>query len=437
MNLLTIIPAISALVAYITATPINNYNTTAIKNITNSQIQSNISLDINKTNNNVSIYNITTSIPSIITTKSITNIRCNWMWIDRQGYPEITNTDILHTLSYFKTKTPIRKRKRCKSNVEGCYIQILFTKYRYYPYSSNINIFTHCRYNNKKKKKIANTNWFLQFLDYDSYEYYRNYKYRDTFSIRDYCKGDLCNSPDLKNFPNAKKLLSIKAKNPTQHNELCPGYSKNYRKIALYVGKVQQISVAEGANLILLARGIRSQWPSSYSRPPYYYNSPYDKTEWTLATLEDPGNDMPFISFDKNNNVIAYDIPHNLIANNKTFYLSPKSIHICNFTKEDQGILKHIDRFENNKTLVYEVKIIIWKKPTTIPTTTKEPTTISTTKGDYTSTKNNNIKYIIGSVASGFILCIVTITIYCVVKNKTCKRQVAHHSDTLMLIPLK
>ena len=425
MNLLTIITAISALVAYITATPINNYNTTAIKNITNSKIQSNISVGVNKINNNVLIPNITTSIPSMTTTEKITKpMQCYY----NSGTIGLRGGNI-HIV--YKKHQGLAT---CKPSITGCRMHIIWNNYL--GNKPHIRLFTGCAYDYSKKRKFPNKAWCLNFKDYDTYDKNDNLQ---CSIIEDYCEGNLCNSQDLKNLPYIKKLLSIQPKTRQQHDELCPGYSKNYRKINMQHRKPQEISVVEGSNLILIAKILQNMLPVNFRTIPQILpnsNSSYDKTEWTVATLEDHDNDMPFISFDKDDNIITYSVPHKLIANNKTFFLTPKSIHICNFTKEDQGIFKHIDKLQNNQTLVYEVKIIIRKEPTTIFTTTKEPTTISTTKGDYTSTKNNNIKYIIGSVASGFILCIVTITIYCVVKNKTCKRQVAQDKDTLMLIPL-
>jgi hypothetical protein len=437
MNLLTMITCASAFASYMTA-PINNYNTSSIKNITNSKIQSNISVGI----------------------KKITECYNGYLYVDFLRIKNILN---------FIKKASLPKEK-CKDNTVGCYISIswfITSTYKKKGKTLSNSIFSGCDYYKDDREFFLykQTNWIQYFIDYDSHDTF--------FTMIDYCESDLCNSLDLENLPHAKELLSIKAKGYRQHDVLCPGYSKNYRKINMEIGISQEISVAKGSNLILIAKGIINQWPLSYFKPPVlpYSNSPYDKTEWTLATLENPDNDMPFISFDKDDNVITYDIQHDLIVNNKIFYRTPKSIHICNFTKEDQGIFKHIDKFENNKSLVYEVKIIV----------RKEPTTISTTKGDYTSSsvfssditqqvstrikttdytllllsstknasyknintykqshnENDNIKYIAGSVASGLILVIVTITIYCVIKYKKGKQHAINTKNEFMLIPLK
>jgi hypothetical protein len=321
MNLLTIIISISAFV-YSIAVPINNHNTTTIKNIT-------------------------TSIPSMIfTEKNTKTIKCY------HGYSLIDTTgEVIPIVS----RTLPRRIETCSPDITGCRMYISWDDYIYD--TTYITLFVGCAYDYSKKRKFPNKSWCLHLRDYDNYDKTDNLQ---CSIIEDYCEGNLCNSLDLKNLPYIKKLLSIQPKSPQQHDALCPGYSKNYRKIIMEFERPKKISVVEGSNLILVAKTIQFLSFANYLITPQILpnsNSSYDKTEWTVATLEDHDNDMPFISFDKDDNIITYSVPHKLIANNKTFFLTPKSIHICNFTKEDQGIFKHIDKLQNNQTLVYALKI--------------------------------------------------------------------------------
>ena len=321
MNLLTIIISISAFV-YSIAVPINNHNTTTIKNIT-------------------------TSIPSMIfTEKNTKTIKCY------HGYSLIDTTgEVIPIVS----RTLPRRIETCSPDITGCRMYISWDDYIYD--TTYITLFVGCAYDYSKKRKFPNKSWCLHLRDYDNYDKTDNLQ---CSIIEDYCEGNLCNSLDLKNLPYIKKLLSIQPKSPQQHDALCPGYSKNYRKIIMEFERPKKISVVEGSNLILVAKTIQFLSFANYLITPQILpnsNSSYDKTEWTVATLENPSKDMPFISFDQNDNVITYDISHDLIDKNKIFYLTPKSIHICNFTKEDQGIFKHIDKLQNNQTLVYALKI--------------------------------------------------------------------------------
>ena len=192
-------------------------------------------------------------------------------------------------------------------------------------------------------------NWNNHYLDDDSNEY--------TFWVDDFCHFSLCNSFDLKNLPLAKKVLNTTIKDQKHHDALCPGYSNNHQRINMHTG-YQDIHVLEGSNLLLFAHKAVLIYERYMDQPASSYNS----TIWTLLPLKKYHNNssLTLVSINKNGNVTKHhDTRHDLINNNKIFYYSVISMHICNFTKQDEGIFKHIDIFNDKASLVYAINITI------------------------------------------------------------------------------
>ena len=152
-------------------------------------------------------------------------------------------------------------------------------------------------------------------------------------------------------------MLNTTIKDQKHHDALCPGYSNNHQRINMHTG-YQDIHVLEGSNLLLFAHKAVLIYERYMDQPASSYNS----TIWTLLPLKKYHNNssLTLVSINKNGNVTKHnDVQHSLIKNNKMFYYSVISMHICNFTKQDEGIFKHIDIFNDKASLVYAINITI------------------------------------------------------------------------------
>jgi hypothetical protein len=299
-----------------------------------------ISASIN--NHNISSTENITHTPFIENSTSIPEKNINTF---KECYKFEWRFDLSHTKNILTSLKKFHvELTECKNKDNVCYATILWSTMtkKNEPFDhiiggcGKVNIFY----------KIKQINWIKHFRDDDSNE--------NTFWIDNYCKGNLCNSPDLKNLPLIKKVLGTSFKGNKEHDALCPGYSDNHQRIMMHAG-YQEINVAEGSNLVLLASYVVKIYESIDS----YYSLSYNKTTWSLSPLENTHNNslINLININEDGSITKYDTPHDLITNNKIFFYTVKSIHICNFTTEDEGIFKHIDVFNNHTNIVYSVKI--------------------------------------------------------------------------------
>ena len=349
MNLLTIIIYASTVI-YSMATTINNYNISTTQYIIKKNISNFHTLAPDKENG---------------LAENIANFKKCYKidkWLNLLKAKNI--------IDEIKNYTSHAEIQRCQHHDDICFFSILWSSS--VPSIENPDsIFSRC---GEKKDLIKENQHNLNkhFLDYDSNDIER------TFWVDDFCESNLCNSFDLKNLPLAKKVLSTVVKDAAHHEVFCPGYADNHQRINIHAG-YQDINVPEGSNLLLFAGGSVSVY-EKYEDDLVF---PYNSTKWSFSPLEKYHNDssLTLVSISKNGNVTKHDdVDHDLI--NKIFYYNVLSIHICNFTKEDEGIFKHVDILNNKANLVYAVNITTREaeKHTLSSVYTLTPRTISLVK---------------------------------------------------------
>jgi hypothetical protein len=294
-------------------------------------------------------------------------------------------------IDLIKNDTLATQKKNCTNDNDVCGFGIIWSVSKS-GFKFPDSIWSDCV--RKKYLFIENQpNWNKYYLDYDSK--------KDIFWIDDFCNSSLCNSFDLKNLPLAKKVLSTVIKGPKHHDALCPGYSDNHTRIIMHKS-YQYINVPEGSNLLLLVNKAILIYERHRRQPV----SSYNETKWTFSSLENNHNDSMITLFriNKDGNVTKYKDQQDLINNNKIFYYSVVSMHICNFTKEDEGIFKHIDIFNKKANLVYAINITTKEVEKSALSTSRIKTTILPTQMEIFNTniklanqtkKDNTIKHII------------------------------------------
>jgi hypothetical protein len=250
----------------------------------------------------------------------------------------------------------------CNQNNKVCGVSITQIKY-----TDDYRIVIGCI---RKKNCFTQQPSLWKHLDYDI---------PTPFRFSECCEGDKCNQEE--NLAKTQKLLTTKILYPADHDKLCPEYSNNHQSITLQPNTVSNINIAEGSNLLLTIDKVEYM---------IYKNqkSNYTGSIWYLLSNSN-NRKLPLFSFDKAGKMHDYTnkINSGLIKNNKIFYVVANSIHICNFTQEDEARIQHIDRMVGTDDVSEIINIIV-----AIPAIA----TTETTSSEYT-TKNNSVinKYII------------------------------------------
>ena len=167
-----------------------------------------------------------------------------------------------------------------------------------------------------------------------------DYDIPTSFIFNECCEGDKCNQEE--NLTKAQKLLTTGIIYSEDHNKLCPGYSNNYRIITLQQpNTVKNINIDDGSNLLLTIDRIEDV---------VYRNrkSNYTGSIWSLQ-MKSNKRMLPLFSFNTAGEMYKFTNKINnsgLIKNNKIFYVFANSMHICNFTKEDESSIQYTYKLE-------------------------------------------------------------------------------------------
>ena len=143
------------------------------------------------------------------------------------------------------------------------------------------------------------------------------------------CDGDLCNTKE--NSPRMLKLLTNDVSTEADENNACPGYPFNHRKLLMKEKNKNIASIKDGENLLITHSKLDHDYMNKYSVASFWYFVPNNNKNATflLANITAANDQKSVYPNDK----------LNITKNNKIFYISANDAYICNFTKDDSGVM--------------------------------------------------------------------------------------------------